>query len=558
MLGDAPLGSQPLGTLGIAGNPIDYSLPGVAGTTAAASIGVSASVLIIGVPATSVAGTAGIFVGVDVPLPAAPATSGAGAFSPAESAALTGVAATGTAGAPVPSLGLALAGGAANGIAGLLAATSGAVFALTGVPTTGVIGTLGITLSQQIGLGAAPSTSTAGAITPQAAAALAGAAGAAAVAPLAISLGSVLAGAAAAAAAGDVAVAQNGTLIGVAATSAAGLLATNIAVALSGVPGITAAAAVTLTSSSNVTLLGVAGTTAAGLFSLGLPLDSVVATAAVGPLVAEVLLATAGVLATSGVGSIGAIAALGVAGTAATVAVGLLALTAVSGPSTPIALQIAAALAGNAPVIGSYQSPDIIDLGYEGVLALGLTWLASGSPASGDFLGTSDFLGISDFLGYAASAAIQSWAEVLIGHDDGSGNIVWDAAWQKYVPGTYPGRAAKWRWWFEAPNTQIEGNLTAAKAQCSVEDRVDHYQNLSVGTGGLTIDFAPDGVSQPAAFNSGLNGSALPTLYPPVWSQQPGDTYQYTGLSLSGVTLTFFNGGSAVARTGVTVIASGF
>ena len=57
-------------------------------------------------------------------------------------------------------------------------------------------------------------------------------------------------------------------------------------------------------------------------------------------------------------------------------------LEGIARPTTPVALMLAAAAAGNAPVIGYYTVPqkDIFDLGYEGVIAIGITASATGAP----------------------------------------------------------------------------------------------------------------------------------------------------------------------------------
>ena len=59
----------------------------------------------------------------------------------------------------------------------------------------------------------------------------------------------------------------------------------------------------------------------------------------------------------------------------------------------------------------------------------------------------------------------------------------------------------------------------------------------------------------PQPFNSGVNGTALPRVQVD-WQAAPGDTYQIAGLSLSQLTITFFNGGAAVPRT-ATIVAQG-
>jgi hypothetical protein len=91
-----------------------------------------------------------------------------------------------------------------------------------------------------------------------------------------------------------------------------------------------------------------------------------------------------------------------------------------------------------------------------------------------------------------------------------------------------------------------------------VQARIDHYQNLSVPATGLTIIFQPDGASTPGAFNAGPPPGTLPTVNVD-WAMQAAVDYTIAGLSLSQLTIAFFdNSGAPVAATGVTVIVEGY
>lgn len=190
----------------------------------------------------------------------------------------------------------------------------------------------------------------------------------------------------------------------------------------------------------------------------------------------------------------------------------------------------------------------------------------------GYLTGRPNWLSFTDFLGAAAAADITFWAEIQIGTDPTgvmpnlrtlAGNalsaaialIQW-SAWQKYVPGQYQGRFINWRIVIQAPNPTIQGIIDGFKAQCSVDDRVDHYLNQTVPTGGLAITFTPDGVEDTAAFNAGPNNNNTPLIQ--VTQLQAGDTPVVSDLTLSGCTVTIFNGGVAVARSTVNIIAEGF
>jgi hypothetical protein len=69
--------------------------------------------------------------------------------------------------------------------------------------------------------------------------------------------------------------------------------------------------------------------------------------------------------------------------------------------------------------------------------------------------------------------------------------------------------------------------------------------------------FQRDGTTTPAPFNGGPGLNDVP-YYSVSWQATAGDTYQISGLSLSQLTITFFNGGVAQLRTGVNVTVEGY
>lgn len=224
----------------------------------------------------------------------------------------------------------------------------------------------------------------------------------------------------------------------------------------------------------------------------------------------------------------------------------------------PVALLLESAAAGNAPVLGCYTVPDdhIYDLGYVGTLDLSENWVASGDAATDNFFAPTDFFGQSDVFNSAAAAQITSWVEVNIGVPDGKGGIAWNG-WQKFSAGSYPGRYVKRRCFVQSPSPQIVGTLLKLADQCSVPARIDHYQNLSIPTEGLTITFTPDGLTTPAPFNAGPNGATLPFVSV-TYSNQTGDTLLVSALSKTSVTIQILNAGVGVARSGVNVAAEGY
>jgi hypothetical protein len=203
--------------------------------------------------------------------------------------------------------------------------------------------------------------------------------------------------------------------------------------------------------------------------------------------------------------------------------------------------------------------------GYVANVAVNVNAAFAGVPLGSSFLSVVDVLDEPDFLGAGSTSYIDGWVEIATATTLTGGVPNW-GAWQQFVPGVYPALAWKFR-------VALESSALAAVAVCDAFNftvqfplRTDHYLNQSVGTGGLTIAFTPDGSATAQAFNTGPTGTGS---YPAVqvdWANTSGDTYTITnsagvnggvGPSLSGMTITFFNGGVAVARTGVTIVVAG-
>jgi hypothetical protein len=176
-----------------------------------------------------------------------------------------------------------------------------------------------------------------------------------------------------------------------------------------------------------------------------------------------------------------------------------------------------------------------------------------GVPVGQNILALSNILSYPDVLGAALTQYVDGWIEINVSPD----GATW-SGWQKFVPGVYPGIA----WNFRLALVSFAGNVipfaAAFNYAVQIPARIDHYQNLAVPSTGLTITFARDAApSVPAPFNGGPGANQLP-YWNVSWQAQAGDTYTITGLSLSRLTIQFFNGGSPVARTGVNVDVEGF
>jgi hypothetical protein len=127
------------------------------------------------------------------------------------------------------------------------------------------------------------------------------------------------------------------------------------------------------------------------------------------------------------------------------------------------------------------------------------------------------------------------------------------------VPGVQLGRAFQFRIALSSNDPATIAYALVFNYQVQVPARIDHYLNQAVVAAGLNILFTPDGATTPAAFNAGVNASNPTKLAIQVdWQAQPGDTYLIGAQTLSGMTLTFFNGGLAVQRSNVTIIVEGY
>ncbi len=141
----------------------------------------------------------------------------------------------------------------------------------------------------------------------------------------------------------------------------------------------------------------------------------------------------------------------------------------------------------------------------------------------------------------------------------GSGDqIGFFGAWQKFDPNVYPAQAWYFRLALETVDPASIPYALAFNFQVQLPSRIDHYQNLTVSSGGLTITFAQDGApSTPAPFNGGPAANGLP--YYNVSNSNP--FWKVTGLTLSQLTITFYTDGTyttPTTATGVNVNVEGY
>jgi hypothetical protein len=206
----------------------------------------------------------------------------------------------------------------------------------------------------------------------------------------------------------------------------------------------------------------------------------------------------------------------------------------------------------NQPVYYTIPPSHIVNLGYVGQASITATSEVVGVPMAQNFLGFENFLAVADFLGAVSTQYVSGWAELSISQD----GTTW-GAWQKLDAGVFLGMAFNRRFALETADSQTIPEALAFATSVQVKSRIDHYQNLSVPSGGLTITFTPDGAPSPGAFNGGPGAANLPFVSVS-WQPQAGDSYVISGETLSGLTIQFFNGGAAVARSGVNLSVEGY
>ncbi len=202
-----------------------------------------------------------------------------------------------------------------------------------------------------------------------------------------------------------------------------------------------------------------------------------------------------------------------------------------------------------------YEPPNAhwMTSGYLANAAVNVNAAFSGTLFNADFLGIGDVLDDPDFLGAGETSFIEGWVEIATATNAPPEPVPQWSTWQQFTPGVFPATAWKLRIGLESSSPAAVPTCSAFSFAGQLPTRTDNYVNEAVPSTGLTITFTPDGSSTAQPFNGGVNGNPLPSVQVD-WQATPGDTYQITGFTLTGLTITFFNGGVAVARTATIVV----
>jgi Putative phage tail protein len=207
----------------------------------------------------------------------------------------------------------------------------------------------------------------------------------------------------------------------------------------------------------------------------------------------------------------------------------------------------------NTPIYYTIPTSHIVRSACITNAAINATATFLGVPLSQNILGYTNILIVPDILGSASTQYVDGWVEINVSQNNGA---TW-AGWQKFVPGVFPGNAWNFRLALETSDASTIAYCSAFNFSVQLPARIDHYQNQTVPNTGLTIIFTPDGSGSTQAFNGGPAANNLP-YYSVSWQAQTGDYYTVTGLSLSQLTITFYNSSNAaVQRTGVNITVEG-
>ena len=204
---------------------------------------------------------------------------------------------------------------------------------------------------------------------------------------------------------------------------------------------------------------------------------------------------------------------------------------------------------------GIYTIPTAHDIlvGYIAPCSVIISWVSIGQHLTDNVLTIPDYLNFQDLLDSAANALVNVYPNIAVSQDNG---VTW-GPWFKWSPGFYIGSAFKAQMVLQTFDPTVIALLESFIFEVDVPDRDDHYTNLSVGSGGLTLTFKPDFATSTAPFNGGPNLNTLPAVQVTILNASSGDTISVTSLSLSSCVVQILNGGVGVARN-VNILAQGY
>jgi hypothetical protein len=204
------------------------------------------------------------------------------------------------------------------------------------------------------------------------------------------------------------------------------------------------------------------------------------------------------------------------------------------------------------PVYYTIPAAHIVDAGSVVQASVNASTQIQGVPVGQNVLADADVLTDPDILGSASTQYVDGWIEIALSQDGST-----FGAWQKFVPGVFPAMAWNFRLALQSSDANTIAEALAFNYTVQLPSRIDHYQQRSVPSSGLTIAFQRDGTTTPAAFNGGPGSADLPYVSVS-WQPTAGDQYSIGALSLSQLTIRFSNGGIFVERDNVNITVEGF
>lgn len=243
--------------------------------------------------------------------------------------------------------------------------------------------------------------------------------------------------------------------------------------------------------------------------------------------------------------------------------------------ATPDVVAAADIIDAGGEVSGTFEIDQTlwIDAGYNTLLNLGVAFLAQGVPVGQDFTKITDLVSEPDITGSENTRFTDIAIDVAIAQDTAfdvfapsdifaeadafRAGITW-SPWQRFSPGVYPGRLAKFRVDLGTIDPATIAYMTQLLLTALIPARVDQYVNQTVPATGLAIAFTPTGSAVPRPFNGGPGTANLPSWNSGVAGGVAGDTVRVTGLTLTGCTVFIDNGGVAVTRSGVSLEFNGY
>lgn len=184
---------------------------------------------------------------------------------------------------------------------------------------------------------------------------------------------------------------------------------------------------------------------------------------------------------------------------------------------------------------GTYVS-ELIDIGYVATSLVQIDplvqILARSNPPWADFTEPWAYYGPPDWTWQGKDDVISAGYEIATSND----NVTW-SAYTPFLPGAYRFRYARFRVTLETSDPNYRPFLTRFVVKVDVPDRVEHFGNVSIPSGGATITFSPQFVG-------------VDTVQVTLQSAASGDRFTVTGKTTSSVTVSVFDSaGSPKAGT---------